>query len=194
MPARPTHAPAMRKIAVFGNAGSGKSRLARRLAEATGLPLYCLDLIQFRAGRYWPEEKGGGKIPDDEYLEVHADILKRDAWIIDGYGSVASAWERFAAADTLVYIDLPLMTHYWWVTSRFAKGLFRNPPGWPENSPVWASTLDSYRVVWRCHRLLTPRYRQLVADASSSKRVHHLKSAAEIEALVAAVKQESRQG
>jgi len=188
MAARPT----MRKIAVFGNAGGGKSRLARRLAEATNLPLYCLDMIQFRAGRYWPEERGGGKIPDDEYLKIHADIIERDEWIIDGYGSVASAWERFAVADTLVYIDLPLSTHYRWVTSRLAKGLFRNPPGWPENSPVWASTLDSYRVVWLCHRRLTPSYRRLVADASSSKRVHHLKSASEIEAFVAAVEQERR--
>jgi len=188
MPARPT----MRKIAVFGNAGAGKSRLARRLAEATSLPLYCLDMIQFRAGRYWPEERGGGKISDDEYLKLHADIIERDEWIIDGYGSVASAWERFAVADTLVYIDLPLLTHYRWVTSRLAKGLFRNPPGWPENSPVWASTLDSYRVVWLCHRRLTPSYRQLVADASSSKRVHHLKSASEIEAFLEAVRQEHR--
>jgi adenylate kinase family enzyme len=188
----PVSALAMRKIAVFGNAGGGKSRLATRLAEATSLPLYCLDMIQFRAGRYWPEERGGGKIPDDEYLKIHADIIKRDEWIVDGYGSVASAWERFAVADTLVYIDLPLLTHYRWVSSRLAKGLFRNPPGWPENSPVWASTLDSYRVVWRCHRRLTPRYRQLVADASSSKRVHHLKSASEIAAFLAAVKQERR--
>jgi hypothetical protein len=103
---------------------------------------------------------------------------------------VASVWERFAAADTLVYIDLPLLTHYRWVASRFAKGLFQNPRGWPQNSPVWASTWDSCRVVWRCHRLLTPRYRQLVADASSSKRVHHLKSAAEIEAFLEVVKEE----
>jgi adenylate kinase family enzyme len=190
MGARPVSVLAMRKIAVFGNAGSGKSRLARQLAEATGLPLHCLDMIQFRGGRYWPEEKGGGKIPDDEYLRIHADIIKRDEWIVDGYGSMASAWERFAVADTLVYIDLPLLTHYRWVTSRFAKGLFRNPPGWPEDSPVWASTLDSYRVVWRCHRLLTPRYRQLVADASSSKRVHHLKSASEIAAFLEAVREE----
>ena len=192
MAARPDSMLAMRKIAVFGNAGGGKSRLARRLAEATSLPLYCLDLIQFRAGQYWPEESGGGKISDDEYLKIYADILKRDEWIIDGYGSVASAWERFAVADTLVYIDLPLLTHYRWVTSRFAKGLFRNPPGWPENSPVWASTWDSYRVVWLCHRHLTPRYRQLVADTSSSKRVHHLKSASEIEAFLEAVEQEQR--
>ena len=172
----------MRKIAVFGNAGGGKSTLARRLAEATGLSLYPLDAIQFRAG--------GGEVPHEEYLKLHADLLKRDQWIIDGFGSVASAWERFSAADTLVYVDLPLLTHYRWVTKRFLKGLLVNPEGWPKNSPMWSSTLQSYRVLWLCHRGLTPKYRQLVADVSSSKRVHHLKSPAEMKAFLQAVTQE----
>jgi hypothetical protein len=45
-------------------------------------------------------------------------------------------------------------------------------------------------VVWLCHRRLTPRYRQLVADAAGSKRVHHVRSRAEIAALLDAVKRE----
>jgi len=174
----------MRKVAVFGNAGAGKSTLARRLAEVTGLSLYPVDKIQFRAG--------GDAVPHAEYLKIHTDLLNRDQWIIDGYGCVVSAWERFAAADTLVYIDLPLLTHYRWVTKRFVKSLFVNPEGWPENSPIWSSTLSGYRAVWRCHRRLTPRYRQLVADASSSKRVHHLKSPADMKAFVQAARQEHR--
>ena len=55
--------------------------------------------------------EGGGKVPHEEYLKIHADLLRQDQWIIDGYGSIASAWERFAAADTLVYINLPVLTH-----------------------------------------------------------------------------------
>ena len=105
-----SHTVTMKRIAVFGNAGGGKSRLARRLAKATGLPLYCLDTIQFRSGRYWPREKGGGKLPPDEYLNLHTDIIKGDEWIVDGYGSWESVWERLAIADTLVYIDLPVLT------------------------------------------------------------------------------------
>jgi adenylate kinase family enzyme len=179
----------MRKVAVFGNAGGGKSTLARRLAEITGLPLYVIDMIQFE-GRYRPDEKDGGKIAHEEYLRVHAGLISRDRWIIDGFESAALAWERFAAAETLVYVDLPVLTHYRFVTKRLLKGLFRNPPGWPENSPVWSSTLDSYRVIGRCHRSLTPKYRQLVADASSSKRVHHLKSPGEMTTFLDAVRQE----
>lgn len=94
----------MKRVAVFGNAGGGKSTLARRLSELTNLPLYAVDAIQFRAG--------GGAVPHDEYLGAHAELVHRDTWIIDGFGCVASAWERFSAADTLVYVDLPLFIHY----------------------------------------------------------------------------------
>ena len=172
----------MKKVAIFGNAGGGKSTLARRLAELTGLPLYPLDLIQFRAG--------GGKIPHEEYLKVHAGLLRRDAWIIDGFGCAASAWERFSVADTLVYIDLPLVTHRWFVTKRLIKGMFVAPEGWPEKSPLWRSTMNSYEVIRLCHRDLTPSYRQLVADVAASKRVHHVKSPAGMTAFLDAIRRE----
>jgi len=182
----------MKKVAVFGNAGGGKSTLSRRLAEVTGLPLYTLDIIQFRGGRYRPEEKDGGKITNEEYLSIHRDILTRNEWIIDGYGSLPSTWERLSAADTLVYIDLPVIAHYWGITKRFAAGLFQNPKGWPEHSPVWESTLDGYRVVWLCHRRLTPAYRQRIADTTPCKQVHHLTSRAAMKAFLKAAADQHR--
>jgi adenylate kinase family enzyme len=81
----------VRKVAVFGNAGGGKSALARKLAEVTRIPLYVVDMMQFRAG--------GVAVPHDEYLKAHAELLQTDAWIIDGFGGAKCAWERFAAAD-----------------------------------------------------------------------------------------------
>lgn len=176
----------MKKVAVFGNAGGGKSTLARHLAGLTGLPLYSLDAIQYRTG--------GGEVPHEDYLKAHTDLLSHAEWIIDGFGSVASAWERFPAADTLIYVDLPLITHYRWVTKRLIKGPFVNPEGWPENSPMWSSTINSYRVLWLCHRHLTPKYRQLVTEATPSKHVHHLKSPAQIGAFLQAVKRETQSG
>lgn len=157
---------------MFGNTGGGKSTLAKQLAEITGLPLYPLDLIQFEAG--------GEPVPHEDYLSAHADILARDAWIVDGYGCAVTIWQRLAAADTLVYLDLPLVTHFAWVTKRFLKAGFVKPEGWPEGSPIWRSTMQAYRVLWLCHRHLTPRYRRFVEEAAHSKRVHHLCSLAEI--------------
>jgi adenylate kinase family enzyme len=178
----------MKRVAVFGNAGGGKSALAKRLAELTRLPLHTIDKIQFKPD----DNKVPQKIPHQQFLREHADLLRRDKWIIDGFGSVASAWERFAQADTLIYIDLPLVTHHWWVTKRLIAGLFVAPDGWPENSPVWSSSMSSYKVLWLCHSRLTPKYRQLVAEMAAAKRVHHLRSAAEIAAFLNAVEREYR--
>jgi hypothetical protein len=174
----------MKRVAVFGNAGGGKSTLAKRLAELARLPLYVADTMQWQTG--------GVAVPHEEYLRAHADLLRQDAWVIDGFGCATSAWQRFSRADTLVYVDLPLVTHYWWVTKRLIKGLWKAPEGWPENSPLWNSTIGSYRVIPLCHRKLTPRYRQLVADAAGSKRVHHLRSPAEVTAFFTAVKRGHR--
>ena len=174
----------MKRVAVFGNAGGGKSTLAKRLAELTHIPLYPLDMIKFRAG--------GDEVPHDEYLKAHAELLQRDAWIIDGFGCVKSAWERFASADTLVHVDLPLFTHFLWVTKRLLKGPFVTTEGWPEGSPMLRSTMSSYRVLWPCHRRLTPKYRELVSAARQHKRVHHLRSAADIDAFLNGVRREAQ--
>ena len=174
----------MKRVAVFGNAGGGKSTLALRLAAATGLPLYVIDKLQFR--------DGGDEVPHEEYLRLHAELLSRDEWIIDGFGGVASAWERFAAADTLVHVDLPLTTHYWWVTKRLITGLFTPPEGWPARSPLWSSSMMSYRVIPSCHRTLTPKYRELIVRSASAKRVHRLRSPAEIEVFIAEVGREQK--
>jgi len=172
----------MKRVAVFGNAGGGKSTFARQLAEITRLPLHVLDKLQFR--------EGGAPAPHDEYLEVHRDLLTQETWIIDGYGDNATVWERFGAADTLVYVDLALPIHYWRVTRRLIKGLFADPEGWPKGSPLWRSTMASHKVIPRCHRFMTPRYRRLVAEMAASKRVAHLRSPREMAAFLDGVRNE----
>ncbi len=100
------------------------------------------------------------------------------------------AWERFARADTLIHVDLALVTHGWRVTKRLNQGMFADPGGWPKNIPVWKSSMSSYRVLWPCHRRLTPKYRQLVAEMAASKRVHHLRSPAEMTAFLDTIRRE----
>lgn len=134
----------MKKVAVFGNTGGGKSTLSIRLSAITGLPLHILDKIQYRSG--------GESVSLEEYNRAYQDILATDQWIIDGYGSLDSLWPRLKAADTLIYIDMPLPVHFWWVTKRLFTGRFYPPKGWPKNSPILKSSVCSYRVLWRCHK------------------------------------------
>lgn len=172
----------MNKVAVFGNAGGGKSTLSNRLAEITGLPLIALDRLKY--------QPGGKEVPYEAYKTVHDQLLQQDQWIMDGYGSLDTVWERLEVADTLIYVDMPLIRHYWWVTKRFLKGFWVPPTNWPEQSPLLQGTLNSYSTVWLCHRKLTPKYRAYVQQAQTNKRVYHLRSPQQVQAFYRAIARE----
>ena len=164
----------MKKIAVFGNTGGGKSTVSRQLAELTGVPLYVLDKIQFLTG--------GVPIPEAEFKTKHQALLEKDTWLIDGFGSIETLWPRLNAADCLVYIDFPLPVHFWWVTKRLFQSFFKTPAGWPDQSPIWRSSITSYKTLWLCHKHLTPRYRDYVDQAQKDRTVFHLRSVQELPA------------
>ena len=89
----------MERILVIGCPGAGKSTLARRLHELTGLPLYHLDLI-------W-------HLPDRSHVSQEtfdcrlAQILDGEHWIIDGnYGRTLE--RRLERCDTVLLLDYPL--------------------------------------------------------------------------------------
>ena len=169
----------MKKVAVFGNTGGGKSTLSKRLAALTGLPLVPLDLMQYKPG--------GDQVPHEEFKAAHDDLLQQEQWIVDGFGSMDTLWPRLDVADTLVYLDMPVVRHYWWVTKRFLKGLWVSPEGWPEGSSILKGTLNSYSTVGLCHQKLTPRYRTYVEKAKATKQVYHLRSPREVKLFLSAI-------
>lgn len=174
----------MKKVAVFGNTGGGKSTLSQRLSDITGLPLHILDKIQYQTG--------GVEVPQADFKRIHQDILATDRWVIDGFGCMETLWQRLGEADSLVYVDLPLHVHFWWVTKRLITGRFKPPEGWPEKSPILKSSLTSYRTIWLCHKHLTPKYRQYIEQAGSTKRVYHLRSPQQISQFFASIEKETQ--
>jgi adenylate kinase family enzyme len=171
----------MKKVAVFGNAGGGKSTLSKRLSEITGLPLHILDKIQF--------QPGGIEVPQEDYKRIHEKILVTDQWIIDGFGCIETLWLRLDEADSLVFVDLPLYIHFWWVTKRLFVGYFKPPEGWPENSPILTSSLISYRVLWLCRKYLTPKYRDYIKQAQTTKSVYHIRTTKQISQFLELIEQ-----
>jgi len=81
------------------------------------------------------------------------------------------AWERFCRLLTRSFTSTCL---YLSLLGNYQAPDCRPSPrseGWPENSRM-GEHARQLPGVWRCHRRLTRRYRQLVAEAASSKRVH----------------------
>lgn len=99
----------MQRVLIIGNGGSGKSTLARKLGRRTGLPVVHLDREFWRPG--WVEP------PEDEWSARVAELTAGERWIMDGnFGSTMA--QRFAAADTVVFLDLPTHVCIWRIIDR----------------------------------------------------------------------------
>ena len=142
----------MKKIAVFGKPGSGKSTLSKNLASATSIKLHALDSILYKSN--------GDRVDRKTYDEEHENILSSESWIIDGFGPIESFNKRLDAADTLIYIELAYVTSYWLVTKRLLKGLVVKPEGWPDGSSGLKGTLESYKVLRLCPKFWNDSFMQ----------------------------------
>ena len=89
----------MKKVIVIGCPGSGKSTFSKKLAEATSLPLYHLDMM------YWNPDKT--KVEKELFRKHLADVMAMNEWIIDGNYASTMEW-RMEACDTVIFLDYPM--------------------------------------------------------------------------------------
>jgi len=134
----------VQRILVIGSGGSGKTTVARVIAAKTGLPLIHLDQL------FW--HPGWVPTPDPEWDRVTDELIARDSWVMDGnYGRTLP--KRIAAADTVVFLDLPRVVCTWRILKRWFNHLGRSrpdvAPGCPEHLGwefiVWVWTFPSRR-------------------------------------------------
>ncbi len=151
----------MRRIVVMGPPGSGKSTLARHLGKQNGLPVFHLDQV------FW--QPGWIKAPADCFRSEVERIAGLPAWVIDGNytGTIAP---RFAAADLVIYLDVPTWLSMLRLLRRTCVGYGRVRA---DAAPGCAERLDLafLRFAWSWNRTRRVRTLALVEGFSGGKLV-----------------------
>jgi adenylate kinase family enzyme len=138
----------MKRVVVVGSPGSGKSTFSKMLREKTGIPIIHLDYHHLQSSHNYPVDTKAWNLKVSE-------LIKPDEWIVDGnYG--ATYPERFAAADTIVFFDIPRRVCLYRILKRYIYYQNRKRDEMPED---WVERLDSefLKYVWRFNKQSKPK-------------------------------------
>jgi adenylate kinase family enzyme len=162
----------MKRIMIIGCGGSGKSTLATQLGPKLGLPVHHLDRLFWQPG--WTE------LPRDQWQKTQARLCAEPKWILDGnYGGTMEL--RFAAADTIIFLDVPTFTCLIGVFQRFLRFRGRSRPDMREGCPERLGW-DFLEWIWMYRRNRRPKILKKLAQLEEEKRVIVLTSRGEVRA------------
>ena len=170
-----------RRIVVVGNAGGGKSTLARALAGLLAIPYHSLDDIQWAPG--WT------RVPDDIITVAHALWVAEEAWVIDGYGPWYPMIDRFKKADLILHVRHPFWRHVWWVTKRQVKAYLGPPPPAPPGCDFRGVYWSMLWMMWRLHGERDQIDEAVAGEAVRGCRVHTLRSAVQIDSFFSSMQE-----
>jgi adenylate kinase family enzyme len=165
------------KIAVVGTSGSGKTTVARRLAEYHAVPHVELDALHW--GPNWTEPS------TEEFRARVEEALSAPGWIADGsyHGKLGDS--VLAGADFVVWLDPPFWTIASRIWSRTLRRIRTREELWGGNRETWRDAFFSRDslFVWivTTHRARRRRY----LERLDRYEFVHLRSEREIEAWLA---------
>jgi adenylate kinase family enzyme len=141
------------RIHVTGNAGAGKTTLARKLGAKLDLPVIHLDQIVWAPG--WK------KLPPHERDKSLREITQSDSWLIEG----VSGFVR-EIADLVIYLDVSRHVCIWRCAKRNLRYLLKSRPELPPDCPEWRIWPELLGIIWRFPALVGKRI-QFEAHQSS---------------------------
>lgn len=150
----------MKRVVVMGTTCSGKTTLARALANRLDLPYVELDALYW--GPDWSEPE-----PEDFRRRVEP-FVRADAWVVDGNYTSKLGDLVLKRADTLVWLDQPLPRILWRTWHRTIRRIVSRAELWSGNRETWRNaflTRDSL-FVWalRTHRRFRRRLPARIAQ------------------------------
>ncbi len=129
----------MDRIVIVGSGGSGKSTLAEQLGRILNLDVVHLDRLLWKPG--WV------RVSPPEQEAIVREMVSRANWIIDG-DHLRTQAIRFAAADTILFLDFPRWICVLRTVKRFLQNMGRSRVGMAAGCPERLN-LTLLKWVWR---------------------------------------------
>lgn len=170
----------MDRIAIIGCGGSGKSTVARQLARILDVPLTHLDTT------YYDEQ--WNPLPQDEFAAQQEKLVAGERWIIEGnYAGTLPI--RLAAADTVIFLDLPAVTCLWGITQR----RWRYRGGQHQADGVYDRiTWNFVRYILGYRRTMRPRVEALIREHGPHVRLISLTSRRQASQLIDRLREQAQ--
>ena len=156
----------MKRIAIIGPGGAGKSTLARQIGAKTSLPIIHLDAHYWHAG--WVEP------PKDVWEQAVRELTQGESWVMDGnYGGTMEL--RLAAADTILFLDLPRTICLLRVVGRQIRYRSRTRPDMAPGCPE-RLTWFFLRYIWNYRRDRRPGVLERMQRHAEGQELVHLQT------------------
>jgi adenylate kinase family enzyme len=166
----------MNRIMVIGSGGAGKSTLARGGGLALGIEVIHLDAL------FW--HPGWVGTPRAEWEALQRTLVQRPRWVMDGnYGGTMEI--RLAAADTVVFLDLPRRDCLWGVLRRRVRYAGRSRPDLADGCPE-RLTWEFLRWIWQFPSR-RPALLERLDRYREGRRILHLRSPGDVRRLLASI-------
>ena len=156
----------MKRVMIIGCGGAGKSTLARKLGDKTGLPVIHLDQIFWSPGN-WQH------LIREEFDVLLIREMEKPAWILDGnYDRTMEL--RLEQCDTVIYLDYSrwvcLLQWFKRVITHWGKAR-------PDMAPGCAEWFDPefFRWMWNFNRDHRKQYCEILS-AQKNKTIYIFKN------------------